>query len=130
RAAIDEIADEPELVAIGREVEAREKLAQFLRAPLNISDRVAHRSIENDQRPTRIASTSQGAACSTVSSVRFRKMDGPWRSRLATTMRSDRRSRAARTISALILPVSTLQRSAGMPSSAERACSCLRARAS
>src|SRR5690606_22028613 len=73
---------------------------------------------ERSLPPTRTASTSQGAAWRTVSSVRFTRIDKPCRSRLPSTMRSTWRSRATRRISALTLPASTLQVAVGMPSSA------------
>src|SRR5262249_42099679 len=69
------------------------------------------------QGRARIASTSHGAACSTVSSVKFTSIDSPCRSRLPSTMRSICRSRATRTISALTLPVSTWQAAPARPSS-------------
>src|SRR6266850_5932124 len=56
---------------------------------------------------TRTASTSQGAACSTVSAVKLTRMARPWRSRAPRTMRSTSCSVAVRRISDLMLPAAT-----------------------
>src|SRR5690606_30466150 len=95
RSAIDEIADEPEAIALGRISAALEQRAQLVVAALNVADGDA-RHLRPVQRacgaargvPTRTARTSQGAACSTVSSVRLSRIERPWRSRLPRTMRS------------------------------------------